>query len=549
MLIRKSKRSSAFTLVEVITALAIMTILTTGLASALVLATRALPETDSPLRCQVRTADALDLIAEELASAIQVLARSDHGITFLAPDRNGDGVPEKIVYAWSGTPGDPLTRQAVGSLQENVLEDVTKLEFRYDTADLVETYPAPLTESAEQVLASWTNTAALNSGEVDASNSWGQLFIPAVSAPAVSFMVTRVRLFCEHNGTADGTALLSILPAEGSGAPQFTSLAQGKILESELPSAAAWFSIPVNSMLPVPRGQRLCFTVTTADTAGKAITIHYDNDSVVQGGGAILSRTGGTWTVDASQALVYEVYGKTYANSGATQSITRRYLRRVQLSAQSGPQDESAVLTGTTFGNRPEDLTALWRADFSSKPTLDLNGDTYADWTVNGGGAFSGLLSGGNWTPGAQQLNSYPDNEFSSVTTVDVHARAATAGASAVFQISPDWTLSSAGSIRAVTRLEATGTQTLEVLRATSASAFETVVRVTDLPKSAFVRLRLVIDPTRDTCAVWVNEIHRRTFTYATFLHLTQDKYASLSASGGSAQFDWVSIRVGGTPG
>lgn len=543
-------RSSAFTLVEVTLALAMMTLLTAGLASALVLATRAMPDSDSALRQQVRTADVLDAMAEELYSAVHVLQKSNHGITFLVPDRNGDNKPEKIIYTWSGTPGDPLTRRSGTALQENVLKNVEALELRYEVLSSIESYRAPMTESAEQLLAVIAPGSAADTTVITPGKFKGQSFATTVPAPAAYFALTRVDLRLRKASQSDGTGLLNVYATNGDWTPQLmgSPLATSKILESSLDSNLAPVRVPISGMLPVPRGQLLGITLTTPDVSGEAMDVGCEGSGVAASVGALLSSTGGNWTAATGKGLHFEAWGKLYTPSATLQTVTRSYLRRAQLSARAGTLNESAVLTAVTFGNEPEELSALWRSDFSVSPLLDQNGDGLADWVVAGGGSLGGVLANGVWTAGSR-LNSYPDHAFAEVTTVDVHARATTAGASAIFEISPGWNHSSAGILQAVSRLESNGTQTWEVTRAVSSSTYETVVRVTDLPGGEFIRTRLVIDPTRNTCAASVNGVHRRTFTYATFLRLTQEQYASLYSTGGTAQFDAVSIRVGGTPG
>ena len=64
---------------------------------------------------------------------------------------------------------------------------------------------------------------------------------------------------------------------------------------------------------------------------------------------------------------------------------------------------------------------------------------------------------------------------------------------------------------------------------------------------SGFVDLRLLIDPNLDTVNVKVNGVDKGTYVYNTLSPPHDDRFASIGGVGGAAQFDRVSIRVGGT--
>ena len=85
-----------FTLVEVVLSMAIMTILMTGLASAILIASHALPTDDSPARAVVESAQVVDVMAEDLRSALWIRERTATSVEFAVPDRDADGAAERI---------------------------------------------------------------------------------------------------------------------------------------------------------------------------------------------------------------------------------------------------------------------------------------------------------------------------------------------------------------------------------------------------------------------------------------------------------------------
>jgi hypothetical protein len=60
----------------------------------------------------------------DLEFALAFTEQSARAVTFLVPDQSGDAKLETVRYAWSGTPGDPLTRQFNGGAVAVVLENV-----------------------------------------------------------------------------------------------------------------------------------------------------------------------------------------------------------------------------------------------------------------------------------------------------------------------------------------------------------------------------------------------------------------------------------------
>lgn len=133
MINRCKHRRSAYTLIEMTVSLAVMSVLMGGVGSALVLASRAMPASKSPHTSKLASYHVMDLLVNELLIVQTVTAYSATGITFTVADRNADGAPETIRYAWSATPGDPLTRQYNGGSVGTVAADVYEFGLEYTT--------------------------------------------------------------------------------------------------------------------------------------------------------------------------------------------------------------------------------------------------------------------------------------------------------------------------------------------------------------------------------------------------------------------------------
>ena len=133
---RKRRRRRAFTLLELLFAMVVMTALMGGLASALMLASRAIPDDASPAAVAIDAYYAADQIAGELFCAQSFSERTATAITFTVADRDNDTVAETIRYAWTGTPGDPLTRQYNGGTVVNIIDSAYEFDLTYEIASI-----------------------------------------------------------------------------------------------------------------------------------------------------------------------------------------------------------------------------------------------------------------------------------------------------------------------------------------------------------------------------------------------------------------------------
>ncbi len=73
----------------------------------------------------------------ELRMAATITELTDHAVTFTHFDITGDDIDDAIRYAWSGTSGDPLTRELNGEGPVTVLEDCTRFDLQADVVGLV----------------------------------------------------------------------------------------------------------------------------------------------------------------------------------------------------------------------------------------------------------------------------------------------------------------------------------------------------------------------------------------------------------------------------
>jgi prepilin-type N-terminal cleavage/methylation domain-containing protein len=538
---RSSQSPRGFTLVELIVATAIMGILMTGLASAVLIATHALPDDESPSRAASESATVADQLAEELASAVWIIEHTPTAVTFTVADRDNDGAAERIRYAWSGTAGDPLTRQYNGGTVLDMLADVHEFDLAYTVQLVTEEYPGPVIEGAEQELSShgsqWEDWGSFPIKDKE----WpGQYFEPSLPADAVSWRATRVWLYVRSEAAVEQT-LVQIRPADANRKPTDTVLAEEVMDEADLEDYYAWHEVPFTNAGGLSPDQAFCLVLKNGSGGGVSARIGYDDGG---GSGGVNTKDGGkSWTYYDWLARFYYVYGAA-STPGPPQTATRSYVTGVGITVRTGENPAARVVTSAHTLNNPELLSGLWKAYFDKNPTLDHNGDGVGDWTVFGGGSFdNGSLSGGVWAADTR-LDTSPTSNFTGLTTVNVRFRDTSADLFGVaFLIHADWSGSNCATLMALCHLQADNTQTVTLYHNTSTTVQRSLATVAGLSKD-FVNLRLLIDPDLDTVNLQVNDEDRGTFAYATCVPITSEHTAMVLATGGTAEVDEVSVRV-----
>lgn len=123
----------AFSLVEMMAAMTVLSILAVGIGATMAIASRAVDDGTAPGSQIPEARNIGDVIIADLNDALTITERTDKSITFTVPDRDDDGDVETIRYAWDGNPGGNLTRKYNKSLAVVIAEDVYQFDLSYLT--------------------------------------------------------------------------------------------------------------------------------------------------------------------------------------------------------------------------------------------------------------------------------------------------------------------------------------------------------------------------------------------------------------------------------
>jgi prepilin-type N-terminal cleavage/methylation domain-containing protein len=347
----RHRRPTGYTLVELVTALAIVSVLILGMGSAMLVASRAADPDNRPGAVHT-TAEAAARLARDLAFATTFTERSALAVTFTVADRTGDAAPETIRYAWAGSAGDPLTRQYNGNTAETVLDDVRELALAYDIKTVTETPSATRTESGEVLLSARTTPADPKDFAVKEKEWVGQYFKPTLPGDAVSWRVTRVLVKSRIHGAAKGIAGVQLRLPDGSTKPSTTVLEQCAMYEYRLTDGYLWQEFDFSNAAGLSPSRGLCLTVICFLKDADICDIQYDN-AAADGGMRKANSGEGSWSTEPGKSLLYAVYG-TVTTGTTPDPVTRKWLRGVRLRLRAGPDPSTAVETGTAVYNVPE---------------------------------------------------------------------------------------------------------------------------------------------------------------------------------------------------
>lgn len=331
-------RGRAFTLAELLVALAVMAMLMAGLSGVFVVAARALPDKQSTLTAGPAALRAIERINADVTYATGLSSGSPTSFTITVPDRTGDLSPESITFSWSGTPGAPLLRSVNSSPAEMLLASVRALTFSYDIQTTTSGSAAGGTAAEQQYISLAIGTATNTS--ITSLVSLGQTFRPAMSADASSWSITRVVTRLRLSGIADGSIALQVRTVDNSGLPTSTVLNQVTIAEPPGAGSSTSYAIPVSGLTP---GQAVAI-VFLYRTGLQSCSVPVLGTTASPAGGAYISTaTGGlTWSSDVNKCIQLDVYGQvTTPTTTATSSST---LQRLLVSLQADSDNAPVVL-------------------------------------------------------------------------------------------------------------------------------------------------------------------------------------------------------------
>ena len=533
---------SGASLIEVMITMLISSIIVTGLQGTIFVALGSVPSSTGIAGTALRASQTADRLATELLTAVYVTERSATTIGFAVPDRDGDGNGERIRYAWTGTPGGPLTRQYNAGPVMTIVEQLDLLSLTPAFKSVTEVYPSVgVEDSAESLLIDRSSTSGSGDNDVTSSNSVGQFFTLTLPAYSYAWRPTRVDFAAKRN-SVPATTSVRLRPATGSLSPGNSVLQQTTLTDASLALGYAWKSFNFTGIDPIPSGGAICLTLL--DQIGMASATVQSSTS---GAGLMKTATGYTdmyWSYDSGKCMVSRLYGKQIRSRG-TQSINTNYLTSMEI-AMRMTKTSPLQRTTVTFLNHPALLSGEWELRPDRNPTtMDANGDAISDWALNSGGTLSmASMVNGVWQTSGSQLNTNPGSNFAQTTIVDVKFQnTSVGGTGAAVSVNALRSGSKYAPVLVNLQKQSEGTQTLILATKSSDAVTTTLLSVSGLPGQP-VWLHLIINPASSSVNISLNGVQYGTYGLTPFSSANGNQFASIGVSASSAEYSYARVRV-----
>ena len=359
---------SGFTLLEVVVALSIISVLLASLGSVVVLASRAIPSTASAAGTGAASAAALDQMVSELKFATGVVAKTSTAIEFKVPDRTGDGNADTIRYEWGGIAGGPLVRTFNG-VAANLLANLDQFSLVYQsTPHTTSTSTTTTWDSGEVQLAgftAWSGITPTQSTTALSTTTWAaeRFTIDRVSLPADTTKLTisriSLRLKKPAAGTAGATISVHLPSAAGASTPVATTLGTPfSVPAASMSTTIGWVDATFSDVSFNDISNQ-SFVIVAKGIAASSATIQYLTSASAPADNGIYrysSNSGSTWLPSSNlnyNDAPFAVYGSYQRKTTSTGNVTTYTLDSVSISLTPSGRGATRLDTSVETLNEP----------------------------------------------------------------------------------------------------------------------------------------------------------------------------------------------------
>lgn len=343
------RRRRAFSLVELIVSMAIMSVLAVGISSAVLVSTRAIEQTDG-LSARVRSAAGFSQeLGAEIETAVDVPERDATAVTLAVPDRDGDGSSEQIRYNWSGVSGTPLYRTYNSGTAVAILESVYAFALDYDFVEIT----VGDADDTESLVAAHESSNDLSNFKVGNVKLLSQRFLPELPAGATGWRVSRIALYGKQTGDDGGTLYVSLCWPQYNGTPG-SVICSASVAESSMASSHGWHSFGMSDCSGYFNpGQPVCIVVGGKVNDSAELKYHDKNVTDANLKFYTSEDAGATWEPRLEEALQFKIYAEV-AGFYTHEPATETRLGGVRWQIQVGGDNASRLVGAAQSVNLPE---------------------------------------------------------------------------------------------------------------------------------------------------------------------------------------------------
>ena len=419
----KRRMQGGFTLPELVVAMALSTLIVVALQSSISLATRSVPRKNSVAQKDIAAARVFRQMETEVETCTRVLSLTSEEFTFLVPDRNGDGLGEKIRYAWPANPTIALTKTFNSEPTVTLLEGLTAFSITASSQPLTLKVNGPFTASAETTLAASPNPPnALSDLDfqkiVSSTVKVGQSLLPQSSGNEVVWRPTRLTMQLK-SANSGSSVDVRLSPALQSGNPSSDRTSSDQMTIPASSMSSSYTNVPfLTPNAPWIKTGSRCTLVVSKSPAASSVTYAqkvYGQD--------FLYNSLSNWNRSTSASMAYVLYGQRGTIS-YTETINFPYIQSVNFNCETAT-GRTPVYAGSSLVNGIGDLSTDFNLNFDISPLLeDSDSDGVSDWqTYTGPTVPASAINGGKWTASSTSIYLKPACNFSNNTIIDLDWR------------------------------------------------------------------------------------------------------------------------------
>jgi len=304
-----SVRQRGMTLMEMIVSLSLLTVLLGGSVSLVMVASRAMTsEASRGAADAVVARSASDRIIDDLKVATAITEQTTRAITLTVPDRDGDGSQETIRYAWSGTAGDPLTRQYNSRAAATIATNVRALSFTYLSKTVGK--PPPVEGDLETLFQHAASGAGVLASDVTTSKAVAAYFQPTLASKAVSWRIKSAAVQLSRDAITLGTVTFALYYADGNKGPTGAALQTSTATMASLTTSSAWVTTNFSAPADLDATKGVCLVVRYASGTG-TVRVCYDSANADSRTAWLTSSDGGSsWgAASTASSMQLRLYG------------------------------------------------------------------------------------------------------------------------------------------------------------------------------------------------------------------------------------------------
>ncbi|MBX3422464.1 MAG: prepilin-type N-terminal cleavage/methylation domain-containing protein [Pirellulaceae bacterium] len=273
-----NRKWMAFTLLEMVIAMTVTSIVMVGMAATLSLAIQsAKPPTTAT--AAATTGDLADRLLTDLATANAFSVQSANDVQFSVPSRSGGAGLDTLRYQWTG----PVQKQLLWSINSGIPQvlasDVDILRLNYFTRAMGPTVPAPIETGELLLFQDVTPPGSPSSFTISLTDQCAQWFKPRLHPDAISWSITRVEMIVRKSSiNLGGQFMISIRQADpitNKPMPGPSTLGSITVPTSSLPTSFQWVSFSLGPITGLVPENAYCLVVSHAFIDISFPTIQY----------------------------------------------------------------------------------------------------------------------------------------------------------------------------------------------------------------------------------------------------------------------------------